>query len=247
LAEWFENDEFWVTFESFLFPSGRMAYAKDEVEDVLALVRGEPKSVLDLCCGPGRHVVSFAKRGLAVTGVDRSPFLLGRAKVALDKAGLQAELVEEDMRRFRRPEAFDLAINLFTSFGFTEHPEDDLAVLRNLYESLKPGGACVLEMVGKEFLARVFLSTISRTTEDGALIVQRPEVIDDWTATRNEWIHIRDGKARSFWFTQRVYSGKELKELILKAGFNEVSLYGDLQGEPYGLYASRLVAVGMKL
>jgi len=46
------------------------------------------------------------------------------------------------------------AINLFTSFGYFEDPADDLQVARNLHESLKPGGKLVMEMMGKEVLAR---------------------------------------------------------------------------------------------
>ena len=34
-------------------------------------------SVLDLCCGQGRHSVQFAKRGLKVTGLDLNPDYVG--------------------------------------------------------------------------------------------------------------------------------------------------------------------------
>jgi SAM-dependent methyltransferase len=32
--------------------------------------------VLDLCCGPGRHTGALAKRGVAVTAVDRTRFII---------------------------------------------------------------------------------------------------------------------------------------------------------------------------
>jgi hypothetical protein len=41
-----------------------------------------------------------------------------------------------------------------------------------------------------------------------------------------------------------VYSGRELKDRMLQAGFAEVALYGGLDGNPYGREATRLVAVG---
>jgi hypothetical protein len=40
-----------------------------------------------------------------------------------------------------------------------------------------------------------------------------------------------------------VYSGQELKDRLLAAGFSRVSLYGNLDGAPYDREASRLVAV----
>ena len=44
------------------------------VERALALKAGE--SLLDLCCGPGRHALLLAQRGLRVTALDLSqPYL----------------------------------------------------------------------------------------------------------------------------------------------------------------------------
>ena len=40
-----------------------------------------------------------------------------------------------------------------------------------------------------------------------------------------------------------MYSGLELKDRLVEAGFAKVALYGDLDGAPYGLDAARLVAV----
>ena len=77
--EWFENDDFWRDFYPFMFPDERFAAAPDEVSRILALAQCSGGSVLDLCCGPGRHSVELARRGFRVTGVDRSPFLLAKA------------------------------------------------------------------------------------------------------------------------------------------------------------------------
>ena len=96
--------------------------------------------MLDLCCGPGRFSIELAKRGFRVTGVDRTRFLLGKAKSREKKAGVKVEWVESDMRDFVRPGAFDLALSMFTSFGYFDDKADDLRVLRQVCESLKPGG-----------------------------------------------------------------------------------------------------------
>ena len=60
------------------------------------------------------------------------------------------------MRKFKRPDSFDLALNMFTSFGYFENPADDAQVLRNIHGSLQPGGSLVLETIGKEVLGRIF-------------------------------------------------------------------------------------------
>ena len=116
--EWFESEDFWRDFYSYMFSGERFAAAKDEVSRVMALTGRNSGNLLDLCCGPGRHAVEFAQRGFHVTGVDRSPFLLDRAREHASQAGASVEWVMEDMRRFVRPATFDVACNLFTSFGY---------------------------------------------------------------------------------------------------------------------------------
>src|SRR6185437_13953181 len=76
--EWFENDDFWRDFYPFMFSDERFAATPDEVSRILALTQCAGGSVLDLCCGPGRHSIELAQRGFKVTGVDRSPFLLAK-------------------------------------------------------------------------------------------------------------------------------------------------------------------------
>jgi hypothetical protein len=49
--------------------------------------------------------------------------------------GLSIEFVHADMRVFQRPDSFDGAINLFTSFGYFDDESDDLMVARNLASS----------------------------------------------------------------------------------------------------------------
>lgn len=61
------------------------------------------------------------------------------------------------------------AINLFTSFGYFEDPAEDLRVAKNLHESLKPGGKLVMEMMGKEVLARHGLSSALRRHGTGVV------------------------------------------------------------------------------
>jgi SAM-dependent methyltransferase len=244
--EWFEDEEFWRELYPYMFPAERIAAAAGQVEQLLALTGCNGRTVLDLCCGPGRHSVELAKLGFAVTGVDRSPFLLERARERASESGVTIEWVAEDMRRFRRPAAFDLACNIFTSFGYFETEDDDLRVLRNLHESLTAAGVLVIEILGKERLARTWQHSRCMDYPDGAMIVARPRIRDSWSRVDNEWILMKDGHTRTFHFEHTVYSGRELKDRLLSAGFAEVELYGDLEGSEYGLDALRLVAVARK-
>jgi SAM-dependent methyltransferase len=244
--EWFENDDFWRTFYGYMFSAERFAAAPDEVARILALTKCSGGSVLDLCCGPGRHSVEFAKAGFQVTGVDKSTFLLERAREHVSRAGVAVEFIQEDMRNFLRPASFDLACSMFTSFGYFTEPDEDLHVLRNIQQSLKDNGVFILETLGKERLARVWQNTMSTDLGDGSWMVHRTQVRDDWTRVHSNWTLLKDGRSQDFTFEHTVYSGRELKERLLASGFKRVQLFGSLMGTPYDLEAVRLVAVAHK-
>jgi len=229
-----------------MFPADRFAAAEQEIDKALNLIHLQGNRVLDLACGPGRHSIPLAKKGFVVTAVDRSKYLLDKARKYALEAGNEIEWIEEDMRRFVRDESFDLAISLFTSFGYFEKAEENLLVLRNIFRSLKPGGYCLLDTLGKERIASRYQTTIVHELKDGALMIERPKVVEDWSRMQNEWLLIRGERVRRFQFRHSIYSGQELKTMFLQAGFSTVKLYGDLDGNEYGVDAQRLVAVGTK-
>ncbi len=244
---WFEDEAFWRELYPYMFAPERLSAADAEVDQILALTKFSGSKVLDLCCGPGRHSAAFASRGFQVTGVDRSRFLLERARERAAEANVNVEWVEDDMRHFSRPAAFDLACCLFTSFGYFEEEDEDLQVLRRVRENLTNDGVFIMDVLGKERLARVFKDAQCTDFPDGTIFLQRPQVLDDWRRIRNEWMLLKDSKYRTFRFEHFIYSGRELSDRLAACGFQDVRLYGDLKGSPYGLEAMRLVAVARKI
>lgn len=244
--EWFENESFWEELFPFMFPAAKFDAAAEQAAQAVALAQPTGSAALDLCCGPGRHSISLARRGFHVTGVDRSTFFLNKARELAADAQVPVEWVQQDMRAFRRPDAYNLILSMFTSFGYFSDPREDLLVLRNCWDNLQPGGALVIDILGKERLARVFQPTVSTRLPDGALVIQRHEIRADWTRIWNEWLIIRNESVRRFTFEHTVYSGQELRDRLEAAGFTDIRLHGALSGGEYGPQAERLVAVARK-
>lgn len=243
---WYEQDNFWATFESVLFTQQRIAEAGEEVEQVLKLLDLQAGArVCDLCCGIGRHSLELARRGFEVTGVDRTARYLAQARARAKDEGLNVEFVAEDARSFSRPEVFDLVVNLLTSFGYFEDEDDDRKVLANIYSSLKSNGRLVMDLVGKEVLARIFRERDWDQLDD-AIILKEAKLSEDWSRIENRWILIKDGRQHEGRFSLRLYSAAELKELLKRCEFSQVDIYGDLTGEPYDQNAKRLVVVARK-
>jgi SAM-dependent methyltransferase len=249
MTTWYDQDNFWETFRPTLFSEQRWGAAPTEVDHLLALLNLESDApVLDLCCGPGRHSLELARRGFHVTGVDRTASYLEAARQQASAEGLEVEFVQEDMRRFVRPGAFDAAINLFTSFGYFEDPAQDLQVAKNLYTSLKPGGKLVIEMMGKEVLARIFQPRdwFWLDEEEGVIMLEERKLSQGWGWIESTWTLLRSSERQTHTVSHRLYAGTELAALLRQAGFSSVELFGGLEGVLYDQRARRLVALAEK-
>ncbi|MFJ6572305.1 class I SAM-dependent methyltransferase [Streptomyces sp. NPDC091292] len=220
-------------------------------ESVAALVRDASlldfpagSRVLDLCCGPGLFLVPLAERGHQVTGVDLSPAMLEAARAACDRAGTSVRLVRADMLDHIEPGAYDVILNLFTSFGYFADPADNLQVLRNARRSLAPGGHLLVDVMGKEVLAGWIGRPQAVDLPDGAYVVQRDTVLDSWRRLRTDWTLVRGTTARTASIHSFLYSAAELHDLFVAAGFTDVTCFGDFDGGPYDQHARRLVVRG---
>ena len=245
-GHWFEDDRFWRAVADSLFDDEAWESAAIDSGHLVALLGLEPGApVLDLGCGPGRYALPLAGLGFEVTGVDRTGHFLEEASRRAEAADLAIELVRADMREFNRPGAFSAVINMLTSFGYFEDPEDDLRVLRNVLASLKPGGRLVIDTIGKEVLGRIFQARDWKAVGDEVWLFER-QPVRAWSWMHNTWIRIHDGERERFEIGHRLYSAAELIGLTLAAGFSEAEAFGDLEGAGYDETSRRLVVVARK-
>ncbi|MDR2516895.1 MAG: class I SAM-dependent methyltransferase [Spirochaetaceae bacterium] len=252
--EWFNDENFWKEYAPIMFDGKRWGEVGAVADGVTALARlspyggraAEPPSVLDACCGFGRITAELARRGFRATGVDITPAYLSAAREDAAHEGLNIEYIESDVRLWKRPAAFDLAVNLYISFGYFREAADDLLFARNVYESLKSGGSFIVETLGKEIAVRDFVEA-EWFERAGYFVLTAYEALDSWDMLKNRWILIgADGRRIEKTFTQRLYAATELRRLLCEAGFAEVELYGDWNESPYDRAAARLIAVGRK-
>ena len=108
MKPWHEQDAFWETMADKMFTPAQWEEAASEVDRILALVAVPAgATVLDLCCGPGRHSLELARRGFKVTGVDRTKRYIESAQAKASEKGLRsADFFVADMRTYRQPEVF---------------------------------------------------------------------------------------------------------------------------------------------
>ncbi|MDJ1137052.1 class I SAM-dependent methyltransferase [Streptomyces iconiensis] len=236
----FENEEFWTEFHDFLFPPERHQHARQLLDSSPLFAFPPGTRILDMCCGAGVFTAPLAARGHRVTGVDRSPAMLDMAAARCREAEATARLVRAEAAHFDEPAAYDIALNLYTSFGYAEDPAENAAALRAMRRALVPGGSLLLDLAGKEILARrVRTSKVVRRGE--ALVVQTDTALDDWSRMRSDWILVRGERARRACLEWYVYSAVELRGLLEEAGFAKVEVFGGFDATPYDAHAERLV------
>ncbi|MDR2618294.1 MAG: class I SAM-dependent methyltransferase [Treponema sp.] len=253
--EWFNDADFWEQYAPVIFNSGRWAEVPVVADGVTRLARldlydlerrsQKKPRLLDLCCGFGRITLELARRGFAAAGVDITGSYLDAAREDAAYEGLAIEFIQKDVRNFKRKDAFDTAVNLYNSFGYFENPEDDLLFAKNALYSLKPGGAFIIEVLGKEVAVRDYTEA-EWFEQSGFTVLTESAPVDSWGSVWNRWILIKDGRREEKVFIQRLYAASELRRLLFEAGFAGVEVYGDWDESPYDENARMLIAVGRK-
>ena len=103
-------------------------------------------TILDLACGKGRHSIYLNKIGYHVTGADLSSNSIKHAQQFENERLI---FIEHDMSKpFGKQ--FDAVFNLFTSFGYFDHEEDDINTIKAIKTGLTDNGCAVIDFMNVE-------------------------------------------------------------------------------------------------
>ena len=106
-----------------------------------------PRSIVDIGCGTGRHLIELAGRGYQMAGVDLSASMLERAAAggALLLPEQQPTLLRGDARTFELGREFDAAIMMFAVIGYLTSNTDVRAGLSNIRRHIRTDGLFVCD------------------------------------------------------------------------------------------------------
>ena len=201
--------------------------------------------VLDVPCGNGRLSIELGAFGFELTGVDIAVEFFEEARRNSQARGVNVEWRNSEMRDLPWTNEFDGAFCFGNSFGYMED-EENADFLRVVSRTLKPSARFILDAPAiAECLLPHFVD--KRTIELGGITAaienrydhEQSRIYPSFTFVQNG---IEDKRATS----QRVYTYKELSELLSAAGFESVAAYSSLTEEPFELGAHRLLIVARK-
>lgn len=195
----------------------RNAFTKgteQEVEfliDALGLQAG--MRVLDVGCGPGRHSLALARRGIDVLGVDLSDEFIGLARASAAAEGLDAAFEVRDVRELANDSEFDAVICLCQGgFGLLGG-EDDAGIIGRIGAAARPGGGVALTAFSSYFAVRWL--------EQNEHFDLRTGVLHETAQLRNE-----AGAEQPFDLWTTCFTARELALLAMNAGLEITGIHG---------------------
>lgn len=209
--------------------------------------------MLELGCGTGRALLPIAEQGLACTGIDRSVAMLEqfrRHSAAADIHLAQASMEEFDLgaRRFR------LIFSAFRAFQHLDTVEQQLACLARVRAHLVPHGVFAFDVfnpklenmaieASPEALDLTFTFGGRETKRFVSVTRDRARQVIVVTTRYVETRDVGPPLETEVKFTMRWFWRYELEHLLHRAGFTEVTIYGDFDSSPVGPTSPAYVVV----
>ena len=219
-----------------------------EVDGIINLLGlGNGVRILDIPCGYGRHSIELAKRGFSIVGSEINSVHLDKAKEISEKEKVEINFQKENMIDISYNFEFDAVINMFYSFGFFETDEENLKVLQNFYDALKPGGRLLFHTDVN--IPRILNGKYKEDEERNLASGKKLRIIDKYNpATKRidgTWI-IKDGGEIKKDYSVRVYAKEEFIDICKKVGFAKFSAYGDWGGSEYSEDSEDMIIIAEK-
>jgi ubiquinone/menaquinone biosynthesis C-methylase UbiE len=178
------------------------------VEDIpfyVALAKEADGPVVELAVGTGRVAIPVAQAiGRRVIGIDVSPAMLEKARVAVEAAGADVELREGDMRELELDEPAALIYSPFRSLLHVPTWHDRRRVFERVAASLQPGGQFAWNVFAFDHAIAATLDgqrreepvphTLRYSVGDSRtdIVLDSGDSTSLWWATKNEWLGLID-------------------------------------------------------
>jgi SAM-dependent methyltransferase len=222
--EWFDSPYYHI-----LYKNRDLTEAKAFVDRLCGFFGCNPaKDVLDLACGKGRYSLQLRDRGMRVSGVDLSPQSIAYAKRYEDQ---YLHFDVHDMRKVYKEEAFDIILNLFTSFGYFKSKEENQQVVNAAAKGLRTGGKLLIDFFNTPKVIRELIPEEQKTLEGITFHIRR-FVSKDGFIVKD--IQFDDG-GKHYQFQERVKAiyEEEFLEYFAHAGLTLKKIFGDYHLHDY--------------
>ena len=134
-----------------------------------------PEHVLDIGCGTGGHVISFAKRGVKVHGFDLSEKMIGiaRQKIVSSNVEGKADVSVGSAAAYRDGKTYELVVSMFAVMGYLITNEDFLSGIRTAQAHLRKDGLFIFDVwFGPAVLSKQPSTRVQEFTQEGKQVIR---------------------------------------------------------------------------
>lgn len=196
----------------------------------------EAKTLLDCCCGVGRHDYLLGQDGYHVTGIDFSESQIATAKRIHHHDNVQ--YLVGDVRNFELAQKdYDGAMCMWTTYNYFSKDLDFLAFMHNIWRHLKKDGILVLDSKNIPALEKVrFYSRTSQHDNLNLNLLIYKRILG--TIQNSQYFYfLNQNGQKAFYLDEefvRFYYLHELVDLMSREGmFELISVFGNFDGSPY--------------
>ena len=206
---------------------------------LLGKSRPPVETVLDLGCGTGTIACLLAERGYRVLAADGSAEMLAQAAKKAEALGRRAPLfLCQPMPRLRLGTAVDAAVSTLDSLNYLTRAADLRETLRRVCRWLRPGGMFYFDVNTPWKLRRMDGQVYLDETEESFCVWRT--FFSERTKVCTYQVDLFQRNGRGSWdrafeeHRERAWDRAELEAYLREAGFDAVTVTGDLTGRAPG-------------
>lgn len=213
------------------------------IDNLTAYLQPPPNSrILDIACGRGRHSIYLHKKGYDVTGIDLSEQNIKYAK-QFEQPHLH--FFVHDMRKLSYVNYYDIAMNLFTSFGYFDTENEHVNALKSFRKSIKDGGKLVIDYFNTQKILQNLTFSATKTMEGINFDIKK--FVSEGRIIKN--INF-EHKNKHFAFEEKVqaFTLHDFERMFEKSGLSITATFGNYSLDAFDVTTSeRLILVCEKI
>ncbi len=208
------------------------------------------KSLLDLGCGPGLYTERFSAAGYSVTGVDFSRRSIAYAKEQTLLHGTNIDYHYQDYLTIDYTEQFDVITLIYLDYAALSDSHR-LALLRKVYQALKPNGKFIFD-VSTPVMKRGELCSW-KYYEHGGFFNEGPHIClesihqyDEASTELRQYIVVTEDNVECYNVWDRFFTKEALLSEVQTVGFTPFEFYGDVAGKHFSDIGETICCVATK-
>jgi SAM-dependent methyltransferase len=238
IEDWFGSDYY-----SMLYQHRSSEEAHTFLDHLMSYLKmSSGLKILDAGCGKGRHSIYLSKKGFQVTGIDVSTNSIAGATLHDKNA---AEFYVHDLRNPFRINYYDLALSLFTSFGYFDSDYENNKIIQSISLSLKKGGMLVLDFMNAEKEMKELVASERCTMKEVYFSITR-KIKSNNCIAKEISIHHQE-KKYLYHENVKAYSLHDFKTIFAQNHLEIANLFGDYSLSSFNAHTSnRLIILAIK-